>query len=387
MAAELQGSSRRIFMAKVVKLLSVGGQRFAEDRLGWNRTTIRKGDRERRSRRKIKDRFGERGRHPVEVRLPTLSADIRAIVEPHTQVDATFRSAQIYTPLTAAEVQRRLQSQCGYRASELPTERTLRTKLNALGYRLKRVRKCRPLKKSAATDAIFKEVHRVNKQADADPQTVRISLDSKAVVKIGDFSRGGLKRCAVAALDHDFAADATVTPFGMLLPGSGDSHVWFGESRVTADFMVDRLHEVWPRLQAEHQATTLVLNADNGPESNGQRTQWLKRLVEFSDQHQVTVQLAYYPPYHSKYNPVERLWGVLENHWRGELLSSVDKAVGLARSMTYRGIRPMVKKIKTAYAQGVTVAKDAMRDVEARLQRKPGLEKWFITILPQPILG
>jgi hypothetical protein len=88
-------------------------------------------------------------------------------------------------------------------------------------------------------------------------------------VKIGDFSRGGLNRCADAAVDHDFAADATVTPFGMLLPGSGDSHVWFGERRVTADFMVDRLREVWPRLQAEHQATTLVLSADNGPESNG----------------------------------------------------------------------------------------------------------------------
>ncbi len=86
--------------------------------------------------------------------------------------------------------------------------------------------------------------------------------------------------------------------------------------------MVDRLEELWKTFAPEDRPHTLVINADNGPENSSRRTQWMKRLTEFSDTHQIRIRLAYYPPYHSKYNPVERLWGVLENHWRGELLDS-----------------------------------------------------------------
>ncbi len=86
-----------------------------------------------------------------------------------------------------------------------------------------------------------------------------------------------------------------------------------------------------PRWKRQFDLHTLVINADNGPEGNGHRTQWLKRLVELCDAHQLTIRLAYYPPYHSKYNPVERLWGVLENHWRGEVIDSVDKTLGFVK--------------------------------------------------------
>ena len=110
-------------------------------------------------------------------------------------------------------------------------------------------------------------------------------------------------------------------------------------------------------------------------------------MVELSDAHQLTIRLAYYPPYHSKYNPVERLWGVLENHWRGEIIDSVDKALGLARSMTYRGLKPTGRKVTKVYRKGISVAKNAMRDIEARLERTSGLEYWFIKIAPQPQIG
>ncbi len=97
--------------------------------------------------------------------------------------------------------------------------------------------------------------------------------------------------------------------------------------------------------------------------------------------------LTYYPPYHSKYNPVERLWGILENHWRGEFLESVEKTLGLARTMTYKGINPIVRKVTRFYNSGISVAKNAMREVEERLERKEGLESWFITISPASNLG
>ena len=123
-----------------------------------------------------------------------------------------------------------------------------------------------------------------------------------------------------------------------------------------------------------------MINADNGPENNTGRTQWIKRLVEFSAEYQVTVKLACYPPYHSKYNPVERVFGVLENYWNGDLLETVEKALGMAEGMTYKGVHPTATLIETAYPKGVRLTKKQMKPYEACLQRLTGLRRWFVTI-------
>ena len=202
-------------------------------------------------------------------------------------------------------------------------------------------------------------------------------------MKIGDFSRGGKSRQHEQALDHDFGAKEKLTPFGIFVPETKENFFWMATSKVTADFMVDRLEELFPKLLERcPKLETLVINADNGCESSGSRTQWLKRLVGFANEHGVAVQLAYYPPYHSKYNPVERSWGVLENHWRGEILSSISKACGLARSMTFAGINPVVRLVRKIYRNGVSVAKEEMAQIENQLYRKEGLEKWFFKITP-----
>lgn len=374
-------------MASVVNVLGRGGQSYAEEVFGWNRCTIRKGQNELINGVPFTDRFSQRGRKRSETRLPDLLEDIRSIVEPASQTDPTFRSTRIYSPLSADEVRRRLITQCGYNVTELPCARTLRTKLNDLGFRLRKVRKCRPLKKIPETDAIFDEVHRANEIADQNEGFLRISLDTKATVKIGPFSRGGYNRQGANGCDHDFHAETKLTPFGILLPAIGDNHLWFSQGAVTADFMADRLEEMVPRWKRQFGLHTLVINADNGPESSGRRTQWLKRLVDLADSHNLIIELAYYPPYHSKYNPVERLWGVLENHWRGEIIDTVDKALGLARSMTYRGMRPTVRKVTRCYKKGRSLCKAVMQKIEERLERKPGLEKWFIKIIPQGQIG
>ena len=369
-------------MASVVKTIGYGGQQFAEKYLGWNRNTIRKGREELDSGIDFEDQYHRCGRKKAEHYYPELLLHIQAIAEPSGQTDPTFRSTRLYTPLTANEVRHRLINRYGYRTGELPCHRTISTKLNDLGYHPQKVGKCKPLKKLPETDAIFNEVHRINAGTKDTANRLRISLDSKATVKIGNLSRGGKSRQPQAAADHDFEPDTTLTPFGILLPDTGESHLWFSEGKITADFMVDRLAEMLPKWQQSNPFTELIINADNGPENSGHRTQWLKRLVDLADEHQITVKLAYYPPYHSKYNPVERLWGVLENHWRGELLETVDKALGLARSMTYKGLRPTVRKVSRCYKSGIKLAKQAMRLVEERLERKEGLESWFITIKP-----
>ena len=124
-----------------------------------------------------------------------------------------------------------------------------------------------------------------------------------------------------------------------------------------------------------------MINADNGPENNGARTQWLKRLVQFSADNHVTVQLACYPPYHSKYNPVERVFGVLENYWNGDPLLSADHALGMAAAMTYKGVHPRTS-LHGGCPKGVRLPKRQMRVIEKSLERLDGLTKWFVRIAP-----
>ena len=356
---------------------------FAESVLGWNRATLRKGLRELERGPEVADDYSKCGRKPVSATWPDLADDIRAIVHPRSQTDPSFRSCRIYTPLTARSILQRLRSLSKYQGQPLPGRRTLSTLINRLGYRLRKVRKCKPQKKIPQTDAIFDQVHRLNQEADEDDHTLRVSIDTKAVIKVGEFSRGGKSRTDPKACDHDMEPGQKLTPFGIYLPGSGENFLYFSRSKVTADFMVDCLEELWGQAKAKApQLKRLLINADNGPESNGRRTQWLARLAEFSQAQGVEIQLAYYPPYHSKYNPVERVWGILENHWQGELLDSVQKVLGLARSMTYRGVSPVVKMIRRVYQTGKSQTQKAMQQIEHRLDRKEELESWFITINP-----
>ena len=144
----LKGSARRVFMARTVKELGVGGQRRAERELGWSRAIIRKGTRELESGVPIQDNFAARGRKRAEVHLPHLLTDIAAIVDSQSQTDPQFRSTRLYTRLSAAEVRRQLLAQKGYTDTELPTAETIGAKLNGLGYFPKKVAKTQPQKKS-----------------------------------------------------------------------------------------------------------------------------------------------------------------------------------------------------------------------------------------------
>jgi hypothetical protein len=219
--------------------------------------------------------------------------------------------------------------------------------------------------------------------ADADPAVLRLSIDAKATVKVGPFARGGKSRIPTQAADHDFQAAATVTPVGIFLPTFEELFLYGITSKVTSDCVVDCLERWWETVQARFgHITTLVLNLDNGPENHSRRSQFMQRIVDFVQKYRLTVRLAYYPPYHSKYNPIERCWGILENHWNGSLLDSVDGVLRFAASMTWKGRHPMVERVTTIYQTGVKLTKEAMELVEARITRLPDLGKWFVDIAP-----
>ena len=222
---------------------------------------------------------------------------------------------------------------------------------------------------------------RINEQADADATVLRISMDAKAIVKVGPFARGGKSRVPTKAADHDFEPKATVTPVGIFLPASDELFLYGVRSKVTSDCLVDRLVDWWETVKERFaHIKTLLINLDNGPENHSRRTQFMQRLLQFVQRSGLTVRLAFYPPYHSKYNAVERCWGILEQHWNGALLDSVDAVIQYARTMTWKGNHPMVELVTTVYQTGVKLTKKAMQVVETQLERLPHLPKWFVDI-------
>ena len=190
-AKRLTGTEHRSFIAEVTLTLCDGNVRQAERRFGWGRQTVQKGLHERRSGLRCVENFAARGRPRWEVENPQRAADIREIVEPRTQADPELKSARRYTNMSAAEVLEALREQKHYPAEDVPSERSMRDILNRMNYRLKRIQKGKPLKKTKDTDAIFANLQAAHEQARLDPATLEISVDTKAKVSLGEYSRGG----------------------------------------------------------------------------------------------------------------------------------------------------------------------------------------------------
>ena len=176
----------------------------------------------------------------------------------------------------------------------------------------------------------------------------------------------------------------TYVPCGIVDEDTGELFISFGSSYKTSDFIVDSLQSWWAALTPQMQAQTplLQIKVDNGPENSGVRTQFLKRMVDWADQIRTPIQLLYYPPYHSKYNPIERCWGILEQHWNGTVLIDLPTMLAWAKTMKWKGAHPSVMLNPSLYKKGITLSKQQMEPVEARLERHPALPKWDILIQP-----
>jgi hypothetical protein len=244
------------------------------------------------------DGFSARGRPKTEKKQPELASVIHALVEPKSQADPKFQTTLVSTRITAKAVHEHLKTNAAGENQHVPAERTVHDILNRLGYRLRPVRKTKP--RIRETDAIFDHLRHVHTRAAGDRETLRISLDTKAKVKIGAFSRGGVARGqeSVRAADHDMHPEAVLAPAGILEVDNDQLNIIFGTSRDTSDFVADCLELWWTNRQSVHPGVRqLLLDLDNGPEIPSSRNQF-KTLGRARPAK--PLELAYYPPYHSK---------------------------------------------------------------------------------------
>jgi hypothetical protein len=203
-------------------------------------------------------------------------------------------------------------------------------------------------------------------------------------VKIGAYARGGLTRGDHQASEHDRGCKAKYVPCGIVDEDSAALTITCGSSYTTSDFIVEALTAKWEAMPEQEKAATRLrqLKMDHGSESRGRRTPFLSRLGQLADAIPKPMQWRYYPPYHRKYNPIERCWGILALPWKGTKRSDAETMLEWAKKMTWKGLRPVVALSRQAYAKGISLAKAAMQAVEARLKRDPTLPKYDIIINP-----
>jgi hypothetical protein len=203
-------------------------------------------------------------------------------------------------------------------------------------------------------------------------------------MSVGGKTRTDSSGEAAVGWDHDPPAKEKLTPFGILMVASGALMLIFGP-RETSDAWADAL-QMWWRLSRAGlgHVKRLVIYLDNGPNNSGSRTQFLRRMVEFADWSGLEVRLVYYPPYHSKCNPIERCWSSLERKWNGVLLDRLKVVLQCALRMRWKGRHPTVRRLHGEYPDGVRLTTREMRPYEARLERSATLPKYDILIRPKP---
>lgn len=285
-AQKLTGAKRRAFQAQVALDDLNGSARRAEAVFGWSRRTVILGLHALRTGFTCVDNTAARGNRPTAEKWPQLAEDMRSLAEPHSQVDPKFQSPFCYTRMTAKAMRQALIDQKSWQDGHLPCANTIGNILNRLGYRVRRVQKAKPVKRVRATAAIFDPVHRENQASDARTDSLRISMDTKAKLPVGVFSRGGKSRGseAIQAWDHDMRPKEKLVPCGILEVLGGLLTIIFGTSRETSDFLVDCLQQWWNLSQEQYQhIRQLVIDLDNGPQNASVRTQFMKRMVEFAD--------------------------------------------------------------------------------------------------------
>ena len=184
------------------------------------------------------------------------------------------------------------------------------------------------------------------------------------------------------AWDHDPPAKEKLVPFGVLILLTGALTLIFGHHE-TSDFWGDCLRTWWTSVKDQFpKVRRLTIYLDNGPKNSGTRTQFLKRMIEFADWSGLEIHLVYYPPYHSKYNRIERCWSSLQQKWNGVLLTCWVIVKAYAQRMTWKGQHSTVMKLDGAYSIGVIVPKKEMMELNKRLERSETLAKYDILIRP-----
>lgn len=323
-----------------------------------------------------------RGRKRIIVHYPNLIQDIEKVIEKYKNTDSSFKTETLYVSINPKSIIEELVVNYDY-PEKFACYNTIHDLVIEMGYKFKKISKTKVLSKISETNAIFENVHEELEDLKySNEETAAISIDDKATKKVGNISDNGKSWLNIQALDHDTTYDYAVKPFGILDLKTNESFVNCTTYSSTAKFKVDCIENYIIHKNKTNKLKRLVIFLDNGPENSGRRKLWLKSLVDISIKYDIIIKLVYYPPYHSKYNKIERLWARIQICWNKVILDNLDKMIDCLGKITWCGIKCKARLIKDKYEKGTVVTMSEIEDMNKHIIRELGLENYSIVITP-----
>ena len=390
-ADSLRENDRRRYAAIEAAKLGRGGVAYVTRILGLDQKTLLRG---RHDLAMLADQPKDRVRKPGGGRKrrldqePKLDDDFHQILAEHTAGSPTEEEV-IWTNLTAKQIAQRMTDR-GRRVSVHVVDQLL----DRHDYHRRQALRKQTMGHHPDRQDQFEIITRLKQEYLASPDPI-LSMDLKARELIGPYFRPGplLTRTTIAVFDHDFPefASGVVLPHGILDLKQNHGYVHLGISHDTSEFACDCLEDWWVRFgHAAYPAARSILLLCDGGGSNPADTDRseahlfkvdLQRLVNRLG---VELRVAHYPPYTSKYNPIEhRLFPHLTRVCRGVIFRSVALVAELmSKAQTTTGLRVTVDILDKAYELGRKVAQAAKDAV--RIVRDAVLPRWNYRILVDP---
>ena len=215
------------------------------------------------------------------------------------------------------------------------------------------------------------------------------SMDTKSKEHLGSLYRKGRVRCSLPfrAFDHDFPswADGVVIPHGIYDRLANVGHINLGLAHDTSKFACDSFQWFWNRIgkQRYPAATSILLACDGGGSNSSSKYIFKYDLQQLSETIGIPIRIAHYPPYCSKYNPIERrFFPHVGRACSGMLFDTIDRVVELMRrTATSTGLRTTVNVIRRAYETKRNATEEMKESL--RIQYDEFLSKWNYVAIPE----
>ena len=324
-----------------------------------------------------------RGRKSIVETYPNINNDIESVIENYKIADSHFKTETLFISMNPTVIIKELIDKYDY-PPKFACYNSIVKILKDMGYKYHKIPKSEVIDKIPETDAIFENVNDHLESIDNRNEEVAfISIDDKATKKIGNLSDNGYSWQNIKALDHDTTFKYAVKPFGILDLKTNETFVTCTPYNSTAAFKVDCIEKYIVRKNKHHKLKKLVVFLDNGPENSSRRKLWLKKIVKLSIKYNLIIQLVYYPPYHSKYNKIERVWAHIQMEWRRITIDSLDLLIDCLNKMKWKGIDIKGNLSMNKYEKGIKVSDYEMEtEINPHIIREEGLEKWSLVITP-----
>ena len=358
----LNEKDRRRYAAVEAIKLGHGGQSYMAKVLGLSRKTIAKG---------IKELKGEL---TADRRIRAPGAGRKPYTHHHADIDSKFldvlkhyiagnpmKENVLWTNLSWAKIAELLHQKHEIKVSTTVIKQLLKKN----NFRRRKAQKRRTMKQVALRNEQFENIASIRAKYEATGNPV-ISMDTKKKEHLGNYYRDGhlYTRKEVQTFDHDFKniAEGIIVPHGLYDDVKYKSHITIGTSKDTSEFATDSLKLWWNKYGKYDypDATSILILCDGGGSNSSRHYIFKEDLQKLANEIGIEIRIAHYPPYCSKYNPIEhRLFPHVTRACQGVILRTHQVAKELMeKTSTKTGLTTTVDILDKEYQTGRKYAPD-----------------------------